>query len=309
VRAGALPAGITLSPQGVLRGAPSVVGPFQAELEVRAGEATRTLALAGLVERLALQASWATADTLVLQGDLVLDSIRLRDGDGTPIVVALDRDSMPPGLNVEAERRLFFGRPQVVGTWRIPFTVTQGQTRLTLTRTVRVTPMARLAEDTLPTATAGYPFAHMLQPLVTGGGTLTFRPQEALPAGLQVAPDGRVTGVPDALGAFERPVVLEVTRGDGQYLVPLTVRWRVRDVPLDAAALFDAVLGVRALGAEPTRGLDLLGNRNDRLDIGDALRWLVRRGVLTPTASVQEVLPALERLRHAVSAATSGGVP
>jgi len=297
VSAGALPAGIILTTDGILRGTPTTSGPYSALLEVRAGAATRTLALAGLVERVPLRALWATTDTVLVQGEVALDSVRLLDGDGSPVTLSLSADSLPPGLTFDAARRLLFGRPRTVGTWRVPITVTQGVQRFELVRTLRITPLASLAEDSLPTATTGFTFTHVVTPTVRGSGTVTVREGATrLPGGLVVSADGRISGIPDTLGSGASTLLLDVTRPDGQYEVPWTVRWTVREATIDAGAVFDALLGIATLGPDPLRGLDLLGNRNQRLDVGDVLRWLVRRGVLSPAASTQEVMPALERM-------------
>jgi hypothetical protein len=299
VRAGALPTGVTLTTDGRLIGAPTTIGAFQVLLEVRAGAATRSLPLTGRVERVPLHATWASADTLIMQGDVLLDSLRLADGDGSVVTVQVSPDSLPPGLSFDPSSRLLFGRPQAIGAWRVPVTVVQGTQRIELSRTLRVTPMASLAEDSLPTATAGFPFTHRIIPVVQGGGTVTVRADgAALPGGLTLSQDGEISGTPDALGNGAASLVLEIVRSETTYEVPVTVRWTVREVALDAVSVFDALLGVRPLDVEPARGFDLLGNRNDRLDVGDVLRWLVRRGVLSPTASVQDVMPALRTMLH-----------
>ncbi len=304
VLSGVLPVGITLTGDGRLTGAPTNVGPFEALLEVSAGEAARTLRLAGVVERVPLRAQWASTDTVVVQGDAVIDSLQVLDGDGSPVTLALAVDSLPPGLSFDPSRRSLTGRPISVGTWRVQVAIAQGEQRLVLTRVLAVTPLATLPEDTLLMATAGFEFTHEIAPVVRGGGTFTVREGgQSLPRGLSVAADGRLSGVPDTLGGGIMLLMLDVARAEGQYEVPLSVRWHVREAELDAGAVFDALLGGPALSVEPARGLDLLGNRNQRLDIGDVLRWLVRQGVLTPSATLQDVVPALQRLMPAPASA------
>ncbi len=303
VRAGALPVGIVLTTDGRLVGVPTAMGPFQAMLEVQAGVATRSLSLVGRVELVPLRAMWASADTLVIQGDELLDSLQLYDGDGSTVAFALSADSLPPGLAFDAERRLLFGRPRTIGVWNVPLTVSQGDLHLEVTRTLHVTPMASLLEDSLSTATAGFPFEQTIATVVQGGGEVTVKPgATSLPSGLNISTDGRVSGIPDTVGSGVARLMLEVARPDGRYDVPVAVRWTTRETVLDAGAVFDALLGVRPLEIEPARGFDLLGNRNQRIDVGDVLRWLVRRGVLAHAASVHDVMPALRTLLENVNA-------
>jgi hypothetical protein len=57
----------------------------------------------------------------------------------------------------------------------------------------------------------------------------------------------------------------------------------------------EALLGGTALQPDLARFLDLLGNRNGRLDVGDAWAWLVDTGALQSNSSLQEVIPALKK--------------
>ncbi len=108
-----------------------------------------------------------------------------------------------------------------------------------------------------------------------GVGTYSFDiVQGSLPAGLtlaRVGGSGLITGIPEEIGAF--PVRIGVTSGN------VTAE---RDFELHVAAPALSIDGVleRLLGQPSSltdadvRYLDLLGNRNDRFDVGDFLAWM-----------------------------------
>jgi hypothetical protein len=61
--------------------------------------------------------------------------------------------------------------------------------------------------------------------------------------------------------------------------------------------VIDQLLGGSALAADEVRFLDLLGNRNGRIDVGDARAWLHHTGRLDtgqPT-ELQRVIEQLDR--------------
>ena len=113
----------------------------------------------------------------------------------------------------------------------------------------------------------------------------------ALPAGLALDAEGRIAGIPEVAGTF--PFTARVASGTdaAQRELILTVTKPV----LAQNAVLDDLLGGTALGADHKRFLDLLGNRNGRVDVGDVRAWLLEN----MGAAAAAELPRLLRERQA----------
>lgn len=112
-----------------------------------------------------------------------------------------------------------------------------------------------------------------------------------LPDGLSLDPvSGSISGVPAEAGAFRFTLraTSESLAAEREFALSVT------KPVLEAGAVLDRLLGSGSLNADQTRFLDLLGNRNGRLDVGDVRAWLVDNKQLTG--------PAAEALREMVDA-------
>ena len=105
------------------------------------------------------------------------------------------------------------------------------------------------------------------------GTTMWSLSSGSLPAGLSLdAATGIISGIPEQTGNFE--IVAHVDDGNQQgqrrYVFTITAP------SLILADVADAILGVTGLlSDDEIRYLDLLGNQNDRLDIGDFRAFLL----------------------------------
>ncbi|HKP75384.1 MAG TPA: putative Ig domain-containing protein, partial [Longimicrobiaceae bacterium] len=97
-----------------------------------------------------------------------------------------------------------------------------------------------------------------------------------VPRGLAFSADGRLTGIPSEAGTFHFTVSLVQASG-----------FATRDVRIDVAkpqlaeqAVLDQLMGTGTLTADQARFLDLLGNGNGRVDVGDVRAWLADQGFL-----------------------------
>ena len=180
------------------------------------------------------------------------------------------------------------------GTYVDTITVTAAAsgTPLRFIDTLRVYAPLALASGARPAAVMGAAYDDTLQ--VSGGpeGARGWSiAAGALPAGLALdAGTGRVTGVAEGAGAFSFTVRVAIGDDAAQGDFTLTVTKPV----LAANAVLDDLLGGPALGADQRRFLDLLGNRNGRVDVGDARAWLLEN----LGASAAAELPRLLRERQ-----------
>ena len=136
--------------------------------------------------------------------------------------------------------------------------------------------------DPRPGGLMGKPYADTLR---TTGGTGAYTWQVvggALPSGLTLAVNGRITGIPAQTGSFT--FTLRVTSGAQQQQQQFGLT--ITAPTLATAAVVSRLLtGVGALSVDDLKYLDLLGNKNNTFDVGDFLAWVQATGA-TPAPPV-----------------------
>ena len=136
-----------------------------------------------------------------------------------------------------------------------------------------------------------------------GNGVFDWRLSSGdLPAGVALTPTGVLRGTPTSSGSFRFTATATSDDLSGQREFTLVVT----KPTLAASAVLDALLaGGSTLTPDERSFLDLLGNRNGRLDLGDARAWLVDIKALQADAAPGESMPALARLGEAQVSARS----
>ena len=146
-------------------------------------------------------------------------------------------------------------------------------------------------KTTVVGGTMGKYYADSLE-IDTGGGAPVWSVVAgSLPPGLLLgASNGRITGFPAAAGAFA--FTIRVTSGPFQIEQAVSIAIDKPVLALDA--VIQALLGTSALSMDELMFLDLLGNANSQLDIGDVRAWLIDASYLTPAqrASVRPLMAA-----------------
>lgn len=171
-------------------------------------------------------------------------------------------------------------------------TTASGDTlRLTMGRPYRVSalfaaPLAIVGGGP-PQAVMGAVYAYSF---TTDGGTPTKTwtvASGALPEGLQLWSDGALSGTPRVTGTFAFTV--RVTSGSQTVTSP--VQLEVVAPALVASDVVSHVTGAsQTLTSEEITYLDLVGNRNSRLDVGDVLAWIEQTGGAVSAEMMQRVL-------------------
>lgn len=129
-------------------------------------------------------------------------------------------------------------------------------------------------DSVLASATMGADYATTLAP---DAGSGSWRVAGgALPRGLTLAANGRLSGVPTAWGSFRFTVSL--VQSDG--FATRDLRLEVDRPRLEESAVLDQLLGTAALTADQARFLDFQGNANGRVDVGDVRAWMKEQGLL-----------------------------
>jgi hypothetical protein len=93
-----------------------------------------------------------------------------------------------------------------------------------------------------------------------------------LPAGVVLdSLSGALSGVPEEAGQFR----VSVRARSAEESVETVVRITVTKPQLQPGPVVDQLLAGSGLSADQARFLDLLGNRNGRVDVGDVRAWLM----------------------------------
>ncbi len=314
---GALPAGITLTPDGRLTGTVAAAGTPTARLEARtaAGDADTTV-LAPRVMRRALVATLVADTTTRVEGDSLRLVIRLTGGDAATPVVTLDSVAADDSVRVDmaSDAATVRGLLRGAGDRRLVLRATSGAdtARVVATWAVRalldsvVAPASRVVfGDTARGAIR-------LVPVPLRGATVTLRRDGlVLPAGATLDSTGLLTVVGARLGTdtLRLPLVLARTDGYRRELAwPLALV--VERLALDAAVVRGGYLGTGApLSARTQAFLDAQGNRNGRVDLGDLRAWVIAEGFVPRGVNAAEVLPALDAAAAAARSTSSISAP
>jgi hypothetical protein len=144
----------------------------------------------------------------------------------------------------------------------------------------------------LNAAVMGANYSQTLQATAAGGVSGWAIRSGALPQGLQLnETSGQILGVPEASGNFNVTIAaisfgLETTQA---------LALSVTRPTLAVDAVIDQVVGVGSMNEDQRRFLDLVGNRNGRVDIGDVRAWLISAGHLSAAereAALRSLPPA-----------------
>jgi hypothetical protein len=132
-----------------------------------------------------------------------------------------------------------------------------------------------VATDSLPTPTMGTDYSHQLT--VTGGigGNTWALASGTLPTGLTLSATGLLSGLPEQTGSF----ALGVSVSSGSQSVVDTLQLTVIAPVLAVSDILQQLVGAGTpLSDEDLVYLDLLGNGNSWLDVGDFLGWVESTG-------------------------------
>lgn len=150
-------------------------------------------------------------------------------------------------------------------------------------------PFALASDSVRPAAVVGRDYADALR--ATGApGAVSWRVTAgSLPAGVTLsAADGTLRGVPTRAGIFAFTVT--ATSGAASASRPFTLPVAATSLPVDR--LLDHLMGAGTpLAASEVSFLDLQGNRNGRLDLGDVRAWMLASGQESPAGLLDPSMP------------------
>src|SRR4029453_19256571 len=200
--AGALPAGITLSPDGVLSGTPTVGGNFTFIAQVAIGDRSDTQTLTLTVVQ-PLKIGQATAPAAEVDRPFRME-LTATGGDGRHTWATYGGTVLPAGLTLDPATGVISGRPLVSGSFAVKLAATD-QLGFSDIVDVQVAVAGKLAltREALP---AGRPGRMYRAVLAVRGGVA---PREwtilrgSLPAGITLdKARGSLSGIPHQVGTF-----------------------------------------------------------------------------------------------------------
>jgi hypothetical protein len=273
VVAGQLPPGVTLGAGGALDGTPAAVGTYAFTARVSSGlQRTEREYTLQVLPRLSISA--AAQRPMAMVGTAHADSLRAEGGTGT-YAWTVQEGALPPGLALDAATGVVSGTPTAGGTFTATVRVSSAALRATAPLSFQVAPALEVSSTAARRGgVMGAAYADTLQ---ASGGLAPIAwslASGALPEGVALGAGGVLSGVPATSGSFT--FTARATSGAHQVTREFTLA--VARPTLPAQGVLDQLLGAGALSADEQRFLDLLGNRNGRVDVGDVRAWLVSTG-------------------------------
>ncbi|QIL38957.1 T9SS type B sorting domain-containing protein [Pedobacter sp. HDW13] len=236
-----LPAGLTLSPSGLVSGTPTATGNPTFDVVVTDSKNCTATATFALTVTPALALAPGALPNGVTGTAYTTNGIPAATGGTGPYTYAAT--GVPPGLTFNPATREITGTPTQTGTFTIPVTVTDANgNTITSSYTLKVTDPLVLPAATLANGTTGTVYPTQTIPSAIGGSTPYTYAATGLPAGLTFNPATReITGTPTAAGTFTVPVT--VTDADGKTATTNYTITVVNPLLLPAATLPDGTEG------------------------------------------------------------------
>jgi large repetitive protein len=209
--AAGLPAGLSLSPAGVLSGTPSESGTFDVTFTATDSlgkSASKTIALK-------INPSVSVATAALADGIVGSDYLLALEATGGMAPFAWSAEGLPTGLAIEGEDTIT-GQPTATGTSEVHLMVTDsnGKTATATLNLVVVNPIT-ITTNALANGEVGDDYSQSLA-ASGGAGTYTWEVTSgSLPAGLTLSSAGAISGVPTAVSAD--PFTVKATDAAGRY--------------------------------------------------------------------------------------------
>ena len=229
ITAGSLPAGLAMSPAGLMSGVPTtttsaipvtvtVTDAFQ-----RTASATFTwtivprLTIAAVADQASLLNTAVTPVTLTASG-----------GNASPYSWTDPGNTLPPGLTLSAATGRITGSPTAVGTYAVRITATDStathSATVSFTWNVTYPPLAATNPGT-KVSTVNQAIATVQLSASGGSGSYVWSGGASLPAGLTLSTSGAITGTPTSVGGTS--VTLTVTDVQAGSRQSVTFTWNV----------------------------------------------------------------------------------
>jgi M6 family metalloprotease-like protein len=223
-------------------------------------------------------------------GAMYVDTLQASGGVGARRWL-LTSGSLPTGFTLDSITGVISGSTQQSGSFGFTVQLRAGDQTATAPFTLSVAwgELVILSAASRPAALMGADYADSLAAGGAGPDLRWHLMAGSLPTGLRLdSISGRVSGIAEAAGSFGYTVEARSNARTATRAFELTVGRPA----LQPSAILDQLLGGGSLTPDQVRFLDLLGNRNARLDVGDVRAWLVENAHLSAaeTAELRSLL-------------------
>lgn len=267
---GLLPAGLTLTPSGVISGTPASAGSSDITFRVQdnsGAAATRQLTLTIIGSGLTIT---TTSLPQGLAGTFYNTTLAVSGGTG-PFVWSVSQGLLPTGLTLTPASGVISGTPSISGSTDLVFRVQDNSTGATATRglTISVAASILIGPATIANPVVGTLYSVQFTATGASGATTWSIPAGLLPAGLTLSATGVLSGTPTTAG--NSSFTVRVQDGSGaaatqQYSVTVTGS----SGPL---TIVTTTLPAAAIGAAYAAQLQATGGTAPYL-------WTITQGVL-----------------------------
>jgi hypothetical protein len=205
VQAGSLPAGISLSPAGVLAGTPTAEGSFQFTVLAQSAEqSTTTTYTLAVRQPVVLKSSFGTSKPPKAEVGIRFTSAPTATGGNQTYTWSISSGALPAGVSINAMNGTISGSPQAAGHFAFGLTATDGEGRVaTVNAALTVSPKLTIKTVRLKEAKRGRAYAAKL---TTIGGVQPVKWKTLsgkLPLGVRLATStGTLVGTPRRVGTF-----------------------------------------------------------------------------------------------------------
>jgi hypothetical protein len=244
VSAGTLPAGLSLSPAGVLSGTPTASGTFN--FTATATDSTGSPTSGSRAYTVVVASPTITLPATTLAGGTAYQAyaaaINPATGGIAPYTYTLSAGALPAGVTVNGASGALSGTPTVPGSFSFTLTATDsttgtaGQASQSYSLSI-VSPTLTIAPSTLPAGGIGTAYS---QTLSTSGGTAPYSyalSSGVLPGGLTLTAGGVLSGTPTDTGSFTLTVTAtDANNATGSVNYTLAIAAVVPDAPTIGAA-------------------------------------------------------------------------
>jgi gliding motility-associated-like protein len=208
-----LPAGLTISPAGLISGTPATAGTFAFNLTATDSFGCVTTTGFTLVVTPTLTMPTAVLPTGTVGISYPVTQLPSPTGGTTPYnYVAVN---LPAGLSLDPLSGQITGTPTQSGNFTFPVTITDADGNTVSTNfTILVRDPLLLPAATLSDGTTGVPYPAQIIPSATGGSGVYTYSATNVPAGLTFNPITReITGTPTQSGTFTFPITVTDNEG------------------------------------------------------------------------------------------------
>ena len=195
--ASGLPAGLTLSPEGLISGTPT--GPATGSVNVTVTDANSVSASATLPLTVTDSVDPLAITTTSLPGGVVGSPYSANLGaEGGVQPYTWSATGLPAGLQISAQGQIS-GTPTAASTSRVTFTVTDAtSTAVQTVLTISITTPLTVVTNALPNSVVAIPYGANV--VAQGGVTPYSWTATGLPSGLSISSSGQISGTPTSAG-------------------------------------------------------------------------------------------------------------